>query len=115
MSRSVKLLVPLVVFLFLSLFSSSCGDSTSSTENKNSNSKSLVAAPAFDAQRAYGFVQQQVDFGPRVPNTRAHKEASAWFKEQFEAFGAQVYIMGEDCGNSRPSTRALAILPRHSS
>ena len=92
MSSSVRLLVPLVVFLFLNLFISSCGGSTSSTENKNPNSKSLVAAPAFDAQKAYDFVQTQVNFGPRVPNTQAHKATSVWLKEQFEAFGAKVYM-----------------------
>lgn len=69
-----------------------CSNSKKGTDSKNEEVKSLIAAPAFDASMAYDFIQKQVDFGPRVPNTEAHQKASAWFKEQFESFGARVYM-----------------------
>lgn len=78
--------------LLISFFVVACSDSGGSSEKERKNVKPLVAAPAFDADQAYGFVQQQVDFGPRVPNSKAHKEASAWFRQQFESFGAKVYM-----------------------
>lgn len=81
-----------VLALMISFLIVSCSDSGGSSEKKSENTKPLLAAPAFDADLAYGFVQQQVDFGPRVPNSKAHKEASVWFKEQFESFGAKVYM-----------------------
>lgn len=33
---------------------------------------------AFDGEAAYGYVQQQVAFGPRVPNTDAHERTGDW-------------------------------------
>lgn len=78
--------------LLILIFVVSCSGSGGSSEKKSENVKPLVTAPAFDADKAYAFVQTQVDFGPRVPNSKAHKETSTWFKEQFESFGAKVYM-----------------------
>ncbi len=85
----MKRVVSVLLICFLAF---SCSDSGGSSEKKTANTKPLVAAPAFDGDRAYDFVQKQVDFGPRVPNSQAHKEASVWLKEQFESFGAKVYM-----------------------
>lgn len=78
--------------LIMCFFVVSCSDSGGSSEKKTANTKPLVEAPAFDADQAYAFVQKQVDFGPRVPNSKAHKETSAWLKGEFESFGAKVYM-----------------------
>ncbi|WP_020402204.1 M28 family peptidase [Gracilimonas tropica] len=42
--------------------------------------------PSFNADSAYQFVQQQVDFGPRVPNTEAHQAALSYLESKFRAF-----------------------------
>src|SRR5687767_15761299 len=34
-----------------------------------------VTVPDFNADSAYFFVKKQVDFGPRIPNTDAHRKA----------------------------------------
>jgi len=34
--------------------------------------------PSFSADSAYHFVAKQLEFGPRVPNTEAHKAAAQW-------------------------------------
>ena len=49
-----------------------------------------VNVPAFDADTAYAMVKKQVDFGPRVPNTKSHKACSAWLIGQFKAYGLEV-------------------------
>jgi glutaminyl-peptide cyclotransferase len=49
-----------------------------------------VPVPAFDAESAYGFVKKQVEFGPRVPNTKSHKACAAWFAETLKGFGLTV-------------------------
>lgn len=49
-----------------------------------------VSAPRFDRDSAYAFVEQQTAFGPRVPNTAAHRAAKDWFVERFTAYGAEV-------------------------
>lgn len=48
------------------------------------------AFPEFNADSAYAFIQQQVDFGPRVPNTQAHQNTREWLVEQFRGFGMEV-------------------------
>jgi glutaminyl-peptide cyclotransferase len=46
--------------------------------------------PDFNADSAYTFVKKQVDFGPRVPNTSAHKKCAAWLVGKFKGYGLNV-------------------------
>jgi glutaminyl-peptide cyclotransferase len=46
--------------------------------------------PDFSADSAYNFVKKQVDFGPRVPNTAAHKKCAAWMAREFRRMGLTV-------------------------
>lgn len=55
-------------------------------------SASLTAAP-FDADSAYSYVKRQVDFGPRVPNTPAHKATGKWLADELKRHGAQVRLL----------------------
>jgi hypothetical protein len=54
--------------------------------------ENVVVRPAFDAQKAYDFIQKQVDFGPRVPGTAAHKACADWLAAQLDSFGAKVTV-----------------------
>lgn len=49
-----------------------------------------IAVPTFVADSAFLFVKKQVDFGPRVPNTEAHKKCAAWLAREFRRFGLNV-------------------------
>lgn len=46
--------------------------------------------PAFSADSAYSFVQKQVDFGPRVPETPGHEATKAWLLAKLEGYGFTV-------------------------
>lgn len=81
-----------LVFLVLCLYLVSCGDNEGSGSSTRKEEIVLEKAPAINADSVYSFVQQQVDFGPRVPNSKAHKEASKWFKQKFESYGASVIM-----------------------
>ena len=50
----------------------------------------LPQTPPFNADSAYAFVKKQVDFGPRVPGTPAHKACADWLVAKLRAYGAQV-------------------------
>lgn len=52
----------------------------------------LVAKPypVFSADSAYAFVQKQVDFGPRVPETPGHAATKAWLLAKLEGYGFAV-------------------------
>ena len=55
------------------------------------NKTQTVNVPAFNADSAYQYIQAQADFGPRVPNTDAHKACGDYLADQLEKFGAKVY------------------------
>jgi hypothetical protein len=50
-----------------------------------------VNVPTFSADSAYLYISQQVDFGPRVPNSAAHDSCGNWLVSELERFGAKVY------------------------
>ena len=50
----------------------------------------LVVAPSFNADSAYHYTAEQVAFGPRVPNSEAHRACGDWLESELERFGAQV-------------------------
>jgi glutaminyl-peptide cyclotransferase len=49
-----------------------------------------VKVPDFNADSAYFFVEKQVNFGPRVPNTLPHETAGDYLVNQFQKYGADV-------------------------
>jgi glutaminyl-peptide cyclotransferase len=49
-----------------------------------------VTAPDFLADSAFAFVKKQVEFGPRVPNTPAHKKCGEWLVKEFKRYGFSV-------------------------
>jgi glutaminyl-peptide cyclotransferase len=51
-----------------------------------------VQAPVFNADSAYAFIEKQVNFGPRVPNSRAHTQTAEWLVSKLEYYGLQVMV-----------------------
>lgn len=51
-----------------------------------------VKVPRINEDSVYHFVKKQVDFGPRVPGTKAHTACKTWLKQKFEAYGAVVVM-----------------------
>jgi len=51
-----------------------------------------VPTPTFDADSAYQFIQSQVDFGPRVPNTTQHDSCGNWMKNKLKEYGFELTI-----------------------
>lgn len=49
-----------------------------------------ITVPDFDRDSVYHFVQKQVDFGPRIPETPEHAACSEWIKAKLESYGWQV-------------------------
>lgn len=49
-----------------------------------------IPVPSFNADSAFLFVKKQVDFGPRVPNTEAHRKCAAWLSSEFKRHGLTV-------------------------
>lgn len=49
-----------------------------------------VAVPAFSSDSAYVYIERQVAFGPRVPNTQAHVACANYLVTTLRSFGATV-------------------------
>ncbi len=49
-----------------------------------------VKTPVFNADSAYAFIEKQVSFGPRVPNTQAHRQTGDYLVNTLKKYGAQV-------------------------
>lgn len=51
-----------------------------------------VVIPDFNADSAYNYVKKQLDFGPRVPGSVAHKQCAEWFVDFFSDKADTVYV-----------------------
>ena len=88
-------IVLLLIAAFLFPYLKNCfptGSSPTSTTTPTAPAKPAVQVdvPSFSADSAYAFVQKQVDFGPRVPGTPAHKKCATWLSESFKRYGLTV-------------------------
>lgn len=86
-----KILLSSYVILLIMLIS--CGNPSKKTEEKQTaNEEISVKIPVFNADSAYNFVQQQVDFGPRVCNTPAHEKAGDFLEQKLRQYTSEVFI-----------------------
>ena len=101
--KKTRLVISIVVLLFSTVFLfllvPSCGgeDNSSSSDTNNTTTTkpkeiTLQKAPEFNADSAYFFVQKQVDFGPRVPNSKGHQECGDYLINQLKQYGWEVKV-----------------------
>jgi glutaminyl-peptide cyclotransferase len=95
-------------FLFGSLlvlvFACSSSDKVNSEDEKPAR---VVNVPSFNPDSAYSFVQEQVDFGPRIPNTSAHTAAGDQIIARLENYGAKVKVQSFEATTYDGVTLAL--------
>lgn len=81
-----------ILFCSVVVVFSSC-DSKKKVEDKlpvKTDEKPEVAIPDFSADSAYLFVEEQVNFGPRVPNKAAHAACAAYLVDKLKAYADTV-------------------------
>jgi len=86
MKYSVLLLFAIPFFIF-----SSCEQNVKRKAGKSKQKKTVIV-PSFSADSAYTYVQKQVDFGPRVPGTKAHNACADWLVKEFESYSDTVIV-----------------------
>lgn len=80
-----------IIFLScIALFSVSCGDNPPTKPKVKKPSFVKAAMPEVNADSVYQFVQKQVDFGPRTPNSVAHENCAKWLVQSFNRYGLKV-------------------------
>lgn len=88
---------PLTGLVFILIFGVSCaagdgdggpaGPSSPAGETQNQTG---TPAAGFNADSAYAYVARQVDFGPRVPGTEAHRACGDWMVRRLQGWAATV-------------------------
>jgi hypothetical protein len=73
---------------------SACKQKTASTtsEPESTATAAAVKAADFNADSAYWFAAEQVKFGPRVPNSKAHANCAAWLEKTLQKYSSQVTV-----------------------
>ncbi|MEZ0609334.1 M28 family peptidase [Fibrella sp. WM1] len=72
------------------LFVAACDDKKNQSSEATESGSTMVAAPAFSGDSAYAFIEQQLAFGPRVPNTPAHVRGGDYIAAKLKAYGCEV-------------------------
>lgn len=80
-----------LLFLCALVLINACkNDKASSTPTKSETSNLVI--PSFKADSAYQFIVDQVEMGPRVPGTDAHKAFIDWSANKLRGYGAEVIL-----------------------
>jgi len=80
-----------------SLYSCDFRKKETTTEESQTTSETTMPvaksnSPAFNPDSAYQYVAKQVSFGPRVPNTVAHRSCGNYLIQKLKSLGAQVQV-----------------------
>ena len=59
-------------------------------EEANAAEKYNPVGPVFNADSAFAFTAQQLEFGPRAMNTPGHERCAEWIIAKFKSFGCEV-------------------------
>ena len=81
------------IFYFLFFIFSCSNPKTEPVSNTNpQTAPTKIATPSFNADSAYRYTKEQVDFGPRVPGTKAHAKCARYLSDKLNSFGLDVII-----------------------
>ena len=70
------IIIATIGLLLAAGFASGCKSTGKAQQSETDNTETIDAPAKFNADSAYDYVKKQVDFGPRVPGTPAHKKCA---------------------------------------
>ena len=78
-----------LVITGLALWSSACKNDKPPVDEESVMTKAYKV-PAFVADSAFVFIEKQVAFGPRLPNSKGHVACREWLVDKLEGYGLEV-------------------------
>src|SRR5262249_46213115 len=81
-------LITLILFLFLF----SCTREKKKETPVEPKPEHAIVVPSFNADSAYAYVKTQVDFGPRVPLSKAHANCEEYIVSQLKKYADSVIV-----------------------
>lgn len=79
-----------LILLLMGLILSAASCDSKEKKKETTETTQVAAESPFSADSAYTFVRRQVDFGPRVPGTEAHRRCGAFLAEKLRSYGLTV-------------------------
>lgn len=79
----------IIICMFLSCNEA---DKNTSLEKNKLQSQHQIQTPSFNEDSAYIFIQKQVAFGPRVPNSKGHEQCALYLEKTLKRFTSNVII-----------------------
>ncbi|MBQ0056965.1 MAG: M28 family peptidase [Bacteroidales bacterium] len=83
-----------IVILFLATACSVSPGAEQKSRSSQTQSEPAKAAslPVFSGDSAFNAIARQLEFGPRVPGTDAHRECATWLSNELSRMGAEVCV-----------------------
>lgn len=78
-----------------------------------SKSTKVEVRPSFSADSAYAYIEKQLAFGPRVPNSIAHSHCAVWIIQQLKKHGAEVELQKGQMPDYRGSNQQIYNIIAH--
>ncbi len=88
----IKIYLLLLACIIGITFFTGCGENKKKPTTDTTTTKPSVNVPVFNEDSAYAFVEQQVKFGPRVPNTPAQTKCEAYFVSKLKGYLSNVIV-----------------------
>ncbi len=86
------LLYIFIILTGLMACKSESGQSSDASTPVEKTPKKELHVPAFNADSAYLYIEDQVDFGSRVPNSEAHRKTKDYLESQLNKFTDKVVV-----------------------
>ena len=80
------------LIIAVAMIAFSCGNSNIANNKEPAEPQKSLIIPKFNADSAYAYIEQQVNFGPRVPGTEAHTACASWLETTMERFADTVIV-----------------------
>ncbi|MEM9981145.1 MAG: M28 family peptidase [Bacteroidota bacterium] len=81
------------IYLLIGCMLWHCKENESNEQpDEKESTQPLVKTPAFNADTAYYYIEKQLSFGPRVPNSEAHQACATYLLETLDQMGAAIEV-----------------------
>lgn len=97
-----------IITILTALLLSACsGAKAGDTAGEASRADTIALRKGFSADSAMTYLRRQVEFGPRVPGSQAHKDCREWLTATLRGFGATTQCSSETVATADGSTTDL--------
>ena len=80
------------LFIGVTAILASCGHGKSGNDDTDTTKIANAVIPDFNSDSSFSYVEKQVLFGPRVPNTEAHAKCAGWLIDKLKLWCDTVIV-----------------------